>query len=101
MAHAKRLAPMPFDDDDPASADAAGDSIVAPAQASPGAQRKARTKRTLDGCPVHSFQSLLADLATIVNDQIQPKLPGAMPFDQITRPTRLQRQALDQLGLRL
>ena len=59
------------------------------------------TKRTLQGAPVHSFQTLLDDLATIAKNRIQPKLTGAAPFEVITRPTALQRQALDLLGLRL
>jgi transposase len=96
-----KLAPMLFDEDDPAGAEAARPSIVAPAQPSPSATRKASTKSTAHGHPVHSFQTLLADLATIVKNRIQPKLPGALPFDQVTRPTALQRKALELLGVRL
>ena len=70
-------------------------------QPSEKAQRKAHTKRTEEGLPVHSFQTLLSDLATIVKNRIQPKLPGVEAFDQITRPTSLQQQALDLLGVRL
>jgi len=95
------LAPMLFDDHDPAAARAARDSEVAPAQRSPAAQRKASSKRTADGLPVHSFQTLLADLATISKDRIQPRLPGAAVFDKLTRPTPLQQRALDLLGVRL
>jgi transposase len=95
------LAPLLFDDDDKASAAAQRASIVAPAQVSEKAQRKARTQRTDEGLPVHSFQTLLADLATIVKNRIQPRLPGAIPFDQITRPTPLQQRALDLLAVRL
>jgi hypothetical protein len=95
------LAPMLFDDDNKAGAEALRQSIVAPAQPSPQAQRKARTKRTEHGAPVHSFQTLLVDLATIVKNRIQPNLPGALPFDQITRPTSLQQRALALLGVRL
>jgi len=95
------LAPMLFDDDDPQAARAARDCVVAPAKPSAGALRKARTKHTADGLPVHSFQTLLADLATIVKNRIQPQLPRATPFDQLTRPTPLQQKALDLLGVRL
>lgn len=95
------LAPLLFDDDDKASAEAQRASIVAPAQVSEKAQRKACTQRTDEGLPVHSFQTLLADLATIVKNRIQPRLPGAIPFDQITRPTPLQQRALDLLAVRL
>jgi hypothetical protein len=52
----------------PAEADAARTSIVAKAQRSPGARRRALTKRTDDGLPVHSFRSLLGDLATVTHN---------------------------------
>ena len=97
----KALAPLLFGDDDKSSAEALRPSIVAPAQPSPSAQRKARTKRTTDGHRVHSFQTLLADLATIVKDRIQPKLAGVEAFDKTTRPTPLQQRALELLGVRL
>jgi hypothetical protein len=42
--------------------------------------------------PVHSLQTMLADLATIAKNRIRPKVPGADSFDQITRPTPLQRK---------
>jgi hypothetical protein len=44
---------------------------------------------------------LIADLATIAKNRIRPKLPGANGFDQITRPTPLQRKAFDLLGVKL
>lgn len=97
----KRLSPLLFEDDDKENAEALRASIVAPAQPSEKARRKTHTKRTEEGLPVHSFQTLLADLATIVKNRIQPKLPGVEAFDQITRPTPLQQQALDLLGVRL
>ncbi len=95
------LAPMLFDDHDPAAGQAARDSEVAPAQRSPAAQHKANTKHTEDGLPVHSFQTLLADLATISRDRIQPRLAGAATFDKVTRPTPVQQRAFDLLGVRL
>jgi hypothetical protein len=95
------LAPLLFDDDDKVTAEAQRDSPVAPAKPSPSAQGKARTLRTEDDFPVHSFQTLLADLATIAKNRIRLKLPGADSFDQITRPTPLQRKAFDLLGVKL
>jgi len=95
------LAPMLFDDEDRAGAEARRRSVVAPARVSESAERKAQTKRTEAGQTAHSFQSLLADLATIVRNRIQPNLAGAPPFEQTTRPTALQQQALDLLGVRL
>lgn len=95
------LAPMLFDDDDKAAAEAQRASVVAPAQPSAKARRKASRQRTDAGEPVHSFQTLLADLATIVKNRIEPKIAGAQPFDQVTRPTPLQQKVLDLLRVRL
>jgi transposase len=100
--HMRRaLAPVLFDDDDRADAHAQRRSIVAPAQRSARAQRKATTKRTDAGDPVHSFQTLLQDLATIAKNRIQPKDSSAPAFDVITRPTPFQQRALDLLGVSL
>jgi len=95
------LAPMLFDDDDKAAGDARRESVVAPARRSPRADHKAATKRTEADDPVHSFQTLLSDLATIAKIRIRPKLPGAGTFNKITEPTPLQERALDLLGVRL
>jgi hypothetical protein len=49
---------------------------------------------------VHSFQTLLKDLATIVKNRVQPQLSGArVIFDKITCPTPLQQKAFDLLGV--
>jgi hypothetical protein len=47
---------------------AARPSVVAKAERSKAAQRKARDRCTDDGLPVHSFRSLLADLATVTRN---------------------------------
>ena len=99
------LAPLLFDDEDPDAGEARRTSPVAPAQVSEQAERKAATKRNDDGRPVHSFHSLMTDLATIAKNRIQVALRGATTeirtFDRITRPTPLQQKALDLLGVRL
>jgi transposase len=97
----QRLAPMLFDDDDKSQAQAARRSIVAPAQRSAAARRKAFTKQTADGLPVHSFQTLLADLATIVKNRIHPADKSIPTFDMLTQPTAIQQRALDLLGVPL
>ena len=91
------LAPILFDDDDKAQAQAARVSIVAPAQRSPAAQLKALTKRTADGVQVHSFQTLIGDLATIVKNRIQPTDKNIAGFDMVTQPTATQQRAFDLL----
>ena len=62
------LKPLLFDDHDKAAADAARRSVVAKAKRSQAADRKALTKRTDDGLAVHSFRSLLSDLATVTQN---------------------------------
>lgn len=95
------LAPLLFDDEDPAAAQKLRTSVVAPAQRSEAAESKARTKRTQQDLPVHSFQTLLSDLATIVANRIQPKDANTPAFDMITLPTSLQQRALDLLKVQL
>ena len=97
----RRLAPLLFDDEDRAGAEAARTSVVAPARVSESARRKARRKRSDDGRPVHSFRTLLGDLATVTKNRVAPRLPGAEPFELLTRPTELQREAFRLLGVRL
>jgi transposase len=97
----QKLAPMLFDDDDPEAARAQRSSIVAPAVPSPSARRKAVTLQTPDGLPVHSFQTLLQNLATIVKNRIQPKPESSASFDMVTRPTVLQQKALSLLSVAL
>ena len=97
----KRLAPLLFDDERPEAADAARESVVAPAKVSESAQRKARRKRTDDGCPVHSLRTLLDDLATLTRNTVVPRLPDAEAFELLARPTPLQEKALQLLGVRL
>ncbi len=94
-----RLAPLLFTDDDKAAAETARTSPVAPAARSPRALAKAAAKHTGGGLPVHSFTSLLADLATICLNQIQPADPALPAFRLVTTPTPHQRQALDMLGV--
>ena len=91
-------APMLFKDDDPAAGRAARPSPVAPARRSPAAAAKAATKATPSGGPAHSFATLLADLATIAANRVQPA--GDLPaFTIITTPTPVQRQAFELLGV--
>jgi transposase len=92
------LAPILFTDNDKPAAAAKRTDPVAPAQRSDNALTKAARKRTDDNNPVHSFTSLLTDLATICANHIQPTddLPA---FTKITTPTPLQRRAFELLGV--
>jgi hypothetical protein len=73
------------------------EDVVSPKKPSPSAARKARTKKTLDGAPVHSFQTLLAHLSTIVRNSIRPNLAGAPAWQQETELSALQQRAFDLL----
>ena len=94
----QQLAPVLFQDDDPAAGRALRPSPVAPARRSPSALAKITTKHTADGSPVHSLRSLLADLGTICANRIQPAA-GLPAFTLITTPTPVQRRAFELLGL--
>ena len=88
-------APLLFKDEDkPVGAD-----VVAPAQRSASALVKASTQRLADGSPVHSFRSLLADLATLTKNTVRVPNSSAT-FDKLANPTPLQERALRLLRLR-
>jgi hypothetical protein len=93
-----RLAPMLYDDDDKAAAEALRESPVAKAQRSPAALAKSATGRAADGAPVHSFQTLLADLATLARNTVVTANAPNRPFIILTRPTPIQQKAFDLLG---
>ena len=97
----QRLLPILFDDDEKLPAQAARKSVVAPAQRSASAKLKALTKHTSQGAPVHSFQTLLGDLATIAKNRIQPTDKSIAAFHMLTQPTAIQQRAFDLLGVTL
>ena len=88
------LAPILFDDDDPQAAEAARQSMVSPAERSPKAKSKDLLKRTEDGMPVHSFQTLLKDLATLTRNEVRV---GEQTLQMLATPTPVQQRALQLL----
>ena len=95
----QRLAPMLFEDADKTDAEAQRRSVVAPAQRSKAAVRKQTTGRTEDGLAVHSFHSLLADLATLARNTLTTAISPHLPLILLTRPTPIQQKAFDLLGV--
>jgi hypothetical protein len=95
----EKLAPVLFEDEDPAAGEEQRSSVVAPAQRSPGALRKIRSLRTADGLPAHSFATLLKDLATLTKNRVQPKISTSPAFDTLSRPTQLQQRVLSLLSV--
>ncbi|AWP23868.1 transposase [Acidiferrobacter sp. SPIII_3] len=72
---------------------------VAPAQRSRAAKRKASRHQQDDGTPVHSFQTLLADLATIVCNTCRTSAEDDAPtFTVTTQPTPLQQRAMELIA---
>jgi hypothetical protein len=95
----ERLKPMLFDDDDPTAAARERPSIVAPAQPSPAALRKRASKLTANGLPVHSFQSLLRDLATCTLNEMTTTLNQAYCVTLVATPTPIQALAFTLLAV--
>ena len=93
------LKPILFDDHDKVSADAARTSIVAKAKRSAAANAKAATKRTDEGLPVHSFQSLLGDLATITRNIMALNAQSDATFTLYPQLTEVQARAFGLLGV--
>jgi len=94
-----RLKPMLFDDEDLDEASATRASSVAKAVRSDHAKAKDASKMADDGLPLHSFRTLLKDLATLTYNIART---GANPLAQIvitSRPTPIQAKAFELLGL--
>jgi hypothetical protein len=64
-----------------------------------GRGHKQTTGLTPDGLPVHSFRTLLADLATLARNTIITAINPNYPLTVVTRPTPVQQKAFDLLGL--
>jgi hypothetical protein len=96
--HMRRaLAPILFDDHDRQAAATTRPSPVAAAKVSPAARRKAADMHTDNGTPVHSFRSLITDLATLARNTVH--FQGGPQTTILTTPTLLQQRAFDLLGL--
>jgi hypothetical protein len=97
----QRLAPLLFDEHDAAAAEAQRASPVQKAKPSPPTRHKAASKHTDpaqgEPLPVHSFHTLLADLATLTRNVVR------LGRDQLTAilatPTKVQRKAFELLGV--
>jgi hypothetical protein len=97
----QRWAAILFDDHDRQAAQAARKSVVAPAPRSEAARKKDLAKRTAANEPVHSLQTLLADLGTLCKNRVRLRSQAGSEFYLLTRPTPLQQRALDLLGVTL
>jgi hypothetical protein len=96
------LAPLLFEDEELPRTRPSRDP-VAPAEPSESVQKKKASKRTPAGEPVHSFASLLEELATLCRNTCSLKSAPAQGsgerFKMLTRATPLQRRVFDLLGV--
>ena len=73
---------------------------VAPAMRSEAAMKKACSHTLIDGTPMHSFQTLMQALSTIVRNTCRaPNGPDDAPtFEITTTPNPKQKRALELIG---
>jgi hypothetical protein len=95
----RRLASLLFEDHDRPAAAVSRTSPVGAAEVSPAARAKARARETDNGEPVHSFRTLLADLATLTRNTV--RFGDNLPITVLSRPTPLQQRSFDLLGIAL
>lgn len=95
----KALAPLLFDDEQ-LDQDRKTRDPVAPAKPSALAKKKKSLRVTTEGLPIHSFETLLAELATRCRNRCRIKsAPNSSTFSQLTQPTPLQQRAFELLQL--
>jgi hypothetical protein len=95
----ERLKPMLFDDEYLDEASASRASPVVKAVRSEHAKAKDASKLADDGSPLHSFRTLLQDLATLAYNVTSTALNPEAKIVLTTRPTPLQQKAFSLLGL--
>jgi transposase len=98
--HLRRAwAPLLFEDEELSELRRQRDPIL-PATGSPSAQAKKLTRQTADGFPVHSFGTLMAELASRARVTYGLKYQESTPsFQQVPEPTPLQAKAYALLAL--
>jgi transposase len=96
-------APLLFEDEQRVEQRKQRDPVLPP-QPSDSVQRKKHSHQTADGLPVHSFDSLLKELATrarvtyaLSSDKAEP--PAKTTFRQLTPPTPVQARALELIRM--
>ncbi|ACK73766.1 conserved hypothetical protein (plasmid) [Gloeothece citriformis PCC 7424] len=96
------LAPLLFDDEKVVEESEPNNNVVTSQKRSKKAKAKAARKKTSEKFTVHSFRTLMEDLATIAKNKIQSNCcEASLSFEKITQPTHLQQKALDLLGVSL
>jgi transposase len=98
--HMRRaLAPILFEDEELPEQRKRRDPIL-PAKPSESAKQKNRTHQTADGLPVHSFETLMSELASRGRVTYRLKAEdSSLTFKQVPEPTPTQARAYELLGL--
>ncbi len=96
----KALAPILFEDDQKKTAEALRHSVVQQAKRSQAALLKSQKRQTEDGIPVHSFKTMLRDLATLTRNTVHLRSTDTT-FTVCCTPTPLQKKALELLHVPL
>jgi transposase len=95
----KALAPLLFEDEELDERRMKRDPVK-PAHPSASAKRKKTARLTAEGFEIHSFQTLLAELATRSRNRCRiTSDPTGTSFYQLSEPTPLQKRAFGLLGL--
>jgi len=96
--HMRRaLAPLLFNDEELEDNRKTRDPVL-PAQPSETVKSKKSKKVTAEGYPVHSFETLLKELATCCRNRCSmSSSPNGATFDQLTQRTPLQQRAMELL----
>jgi transposase len=93
-------APLLFTDEEVDAVNARR-SPVKPAIRSAAGRWKDSTKTALDGLPVHSFRTLLADLESVARNRMCSTTSKGEAFNLLTQPTARQAEAFRLLGVRV
>lgn len=94
----QKLKPMLFDDEFIEEARADRPNVVLKAGRSDAAKDKDLSKHSTDGLPVHSFRTLLKDLATLTLNVAHTALNAGAKLLITARPTPVQEKAFRLLG---
>ena len=93
------LAPLLFDDEELEAERARRDPVLA-AQPSDSAKRKKGKRRTEDGLPLQSLETLMAQMGTRARHQCRlPSEPDAPCVQRLTEPTPLQQRAFELIRM--
>jgi hypothetical protein len=74
-------------------------SPVGKTERSESAKRKSANKKTPQGLPVQSFNTLLKELGSLSKSTCKANIAGAPTFEKISLPTPLQLRAFELLNL--